>query len=64
MVLQLYLFNGYLLVPARILICSVLHIHILIVIVLGVFLCNVIITLFTYKKIIPRSSLLRLICGL
>ena len=62
--LQLYLFNGYILVAARVLICSILHIHIPIVIVLFIFLSNVFITLFVCKKILPKSSLLRTICGM
>lgn len=62
--LQLYLFNGYIVVAARIAVCSILHIRIPVVIVCSIFLANMILTLFACKKILPRVPVLRDLCGL
>ena len=62
--LQLYLFNGYIMVAARIFLCSILRITAPAVIVLSIFLANWIITCFVCKKILPGSAVLRCLCGM
>lgn len=62
--LQLYLFNGYCLTAIRILICSILHIESPLIIVLGIWLGNIAVTMFICKVILPRSRILRFLCGL
>ena len=62
--LQLYLFNGYLLVIFRIFICQVLNITEPVIIVLGIWIGNLAVTLVACKWIIPKIPLFRTLCGL
>lgn len=62
--LQLYLFNGYLLVIFRILICNIMHIENAVIIVSGIWGGNILVTLFICKYIVPRKKLFMRVCGL
>ena len=62
--LQLYLFNGYILVPIRTIMCSILHIESPLLLVSGIWIGNIVITLLVCKVILPKSKLLSFLCGL
>ncbi len=62
--LQLYLFNGYILVLLRVLLCNVLGINSPMVIVSVIWLGNIVITLIACIKIIPHITFARKLCGL
>ena len=62
--LQLYLFNGFLLTALRIVICNVLHITTPVLIAVGIWIGNLVITLVACKYIISRIPVLRELCGL
>lgn len=62
--LQLYLFNGYLLVIIRTIVVSIMKISNPLIIVLAITIGNLIITLFLCKKVLPRIPAIRAICGL
>ena len=62
--LQMYVFNGFILVPARIIICKVMHISNPVIIVTAIVLSNIVITLVLCELIIPRLPILPTICGL
>ena len=61
--LQLYLFNGFIMVPIRVFVCNILHIHIPIIIVLSIVLGNLIISIMVCHYILPRSKVLAYLCG-
>lgn len=62
--LQLYLFNGYILVVLRVLLCSIMGIESPIIIVCIIWVGNLLITLTACKWIIPRIPIVRRLCGL
>ncbi len=62
--LQLYLFNGYILVVIRTILVSCLRVHNPLIIVFVVTLGNLFITLFLCKRVICRIPFARIICGL
>ena len=61
--LQLYLFNGFLLVILRVLLCSVLHVTNPIVIVAFISVIDITISLLVCVYILPKSNVLSYICG-
>lgn len=61
--LQLYLFNGFLLVLLRVLLCSVLHVTNPIVIVFVISSVDIIVSLLVCVYILPKSKVLSFICG-
>lgn len=62
--LQLYLFNGYLMTIARIVICNKLKISSPVIIILGISILNYVVTLGVCKFVIPKSKVLRRLTGL
>ena len=62
--LQMYIFNGFILVPARLIVCKVMHISNPVIIVVAIVLANIVITLLLCELIIPRLPILPTICGL
>ena len=62
--LQLYLFNGYILVVIRTILVSYLKVHNPLIIVLVVTLGNLFITVFLCKRVIRRIPFIRTLCGL
>lgn len=61
--LQLYLFNGFLLVPLRIVLCSLCKITDPIIIVSVISTVDIVLSLFVCVYILPKSRILLLICG-
>lgn len=61
--LQLYLFNGFILVIVRTLVVSILHIHNPIVIVCSIVVSNLLVTLLTCNYILPKIKWLAWLCG-
>ena len=61
--LQLYLFNGFLLVILRIVICSLLHIENPVIIVTAISGIDIIISLLVCKYVLPKSRCISYICG-
>ena len=62
--LQLYLFNGYLLVIIRTIVVSMLKIYNPVIIVVLVTIGNLIITMFLCRKVLPKIPIIRTLCGL
>lgn len=61
--LQLYLFNGFLLVPLRIVLCSLCKITDPIIIVSVISTVDIVLSLLACFYILPKSRILSLICG-
>ena len=61
--LQLYLFNGFLLVILRVLLCSILHIENPIIIVTSIAGFDILISLLVCVYLLPESKLLSYVCG-
>lgn len=61
--LQLYLLNGFVMVPARIVICNVLHITNSFAISMGIVVSNLAVTLVFCSFILPRTRWLAWLCG-
>lgn len=61
--LQLYLFNGFLLVILRVLLCSILHIENPIIIVTSIAGFDILISLLVCVYLLPKSKLLSYVCG-
>lgn len=61
--LQIYLFNGFLLVGIRVIVVSILHIYNPIIIVSSLVLGNIFITLFVCKYLLPHTKWLGWLCG-
>ena len=62
--LQLYLFNGFILVAIRTLIVSVLHIHNPVVIVSSIVIANLLITLLICNYVLPKTRWIAWLCGI
>lgn len=62
--LQLYLLNGFILVPARIIIVKILSISNPIIIVSSIFIINIVVGLIVIKYIINKSKVLSYMCGI
>lgn len=62
--LQLYLFNGYILTVARIILCNILNIDIPLVLVASIWIINIATTLLLCDYIIPKVKVLKTLCGL
>ena len=62
--LQLYLFNGYLLMVIRIIICNIFKVESPFIIVMAIWFGNVAITLTLCKCILPKVPFLAKICGI
>lgn len=61
--LQLYLFNGFVLVAVRTLVVSILHIYNPIIIVSLLVISNLVVTLLICNYILPRTKWLSWLCG-
>ena len=61
--LQLYLFNGFILVIVRTLVVSVLHIHNPVIIVCSIVVSNLLVTLLICNYILPKTKWLAWLCG-
>lgn len=62
--LQIYLFNGFILVPIRILLCRVLHITSPVIIVLAITVIDLTITLTLCNYVIPKLKIVAKLCGI
>lgn len=62
--LQLYLFNGYLLVIIRTVLVSIMKVYTPVVIVMAITVGNLVITLCLCKRILPKIPVVRTLCGL
>lgn len=62
--LPLYLFNGYILTVARIILCNLLKIDIPLVLVTSIWIINIATTLLLCDYIIPKVKMLKTLCGL
>lgn len=61
--LQLYLFNGFLLVILRVLLCTILHVTNPIIIVTVISSVDIIVSLLVCVYLLPKSKALSFICG-
>lgn len=62
--LQIYLFNGFLMVPIRVLLCNVLHISNPFAIVLAIVAGNLVISIIVCQYLISESKMLSYLCGI
>lgn len=61
--LQLYLFNGFLMVPLRVLLCSVMHVENAVAIVSVISVVDIAISLLVCVYLLPKSKILSYVCG-
>ena len=61
--LQLYLFNGFLLVPLRVLLCSVMHVENAVAIISVISVLDITVSLLVCVYLLPKSKILSYVCG-